>query len=614
MKNVLVIAAREFEEKRFVAFAAVAFAVLPFVIGLIPMMNGKSPGSAIVVLSVIFATGFTAGLGVITGASFVGRDLADGRMSFYFSRPVGAMSIWFGKLIAGIVLIVGCFGVIAVPARLLREAWKNQWDLQFGNLTAIVVGTAVGLFLVAHVIGTFARSRSPLIIADFAAAVICGVAIHLIVQPLILGLAITLANGLLIALASALVIGIVGGGAWQLERGRTDRRRNHLALSQFLWGTMAVALTIAAGFTAWVVSAKPADLTAKANAAYSSGGSFLTLFGEARNRGDYDAAFLVDVRDGARWSIDPRSNGDVHFTRNGESVVVPRVEGSSRNLVIYRHGVAKPLETGLTISPSDRFFVSDDGNRIATIGNEVISIYDVSQKKSLLSVRGAGDVHGIYRGCFVSPDLFRLHVQGRDGLSIYELDLRARRMTATGAIASSRFVGFSLDPAGSRMLVRRDDADGLTLCDARTGAPIRSVAASSQTILMQRFLRDGRMILVESRGTKMILHLLSPDGAPLRDIPLDIALDRVRYLGDDGERLTFSTWQQNDGRTRSIITVNLVRGIIERTETGPFTWTTTGSFWDDRPPLLPLREVYFGDAAGHIIGWNPSTGVRRVVG
>lgn len=614
MKNVLVIAAREFEEKRFVAFAAVAFAILPFVIGMIPLVNGKSPGAAIVVLSVIFATGFTAGLGVITGASFVGRDLSDGRMSFYFSRPVGAMSIWFGKLIAGIVLIVGSFAVIAVPARLLREAWKNQWDLQFGNLTALVVGTAVGLFLIAHVIGTFARSRSPLIIVDFAAAVICGVAIRLIVQPLVQGLALTLVKWLLIALGSALVIAIVGGGAWQLERGRTDRRRSHLALSQFLWGTMAVALIVAAGFSVWVVSARPSDLTTKSNATYSSGGSFLTLFGQARNRGDYNAAFLVETRDGARWSIDPRSNWDVHFTRDGESVVVPRVEDSSVSLVIYRHGVAKPLETGLTISPSDRFFVSDDGNRIATIGNDVISIYDVSQKKSLLSVRGVGDVHGFYRGCFVSPDLFRLYVQGRDGLSIHELDLRARRMTTTGAIAATRYVAFSLDPAGSRMLVRRNDDDGLTLCDARTGAPIRSVAASSKNILMQRFLRDGRMVFVESRGTKGILHLLSPDGAPLRDIPLDLALDRLRYLGDDGERLTLSTWRLGDGRTESIITVNLVRGLIERTETGPFTWTATGSFWDDRPSLLPLREVYFGDGAGHIIAWSPATGVKRTVG
>ena len=32
-------------------------------------------------------------------------------MSFYFSRPVGSLSIWFGKLTAGILMIVGAFGI-----------------------------------------------------------------------------------------------------------------------------------------------------------------------------------------------------------------------------------------------------------------------------------------------------------------------------------------------------------------------------------------------------------------------------------------------------------------------------------------------------------------------
>src|SRR5258708_28839477 len=152
-------------------------------------------------------------------------------MSFYFSRPVGSLSIWFGKLTAGIVLIVGCFGVIAAPARFIGDSWTSVWDVTFTQWTAIVVGVAVALFLIAHVIGTFARSRSPLIAADFAAVIVCGIVIRLLILPLAAGLATNLVERLLIALAIALTIAIVRGGAWQLERGRTDRRRRHLALS-----------------------------------------------------------------------------------------------------------------------------------------------------------------------------------------------------------------------------------------------------------------------------------------------------------------------------------------------------------------------------------------------
>ena len=118
MKNALVIAAREFEEKRFVAYAAVAIAFVPFIFAAIPRLSAKSPADTIAMGALVFGTTFAIAVGVITGASFIGRDLSDGRMSFYFSRPVSALSIWFGKLTAAILMIVGTFGVILLPARL----------------------------------------------------------------------------------------------------------------------------------------------------------------------------------------------------------------------------------------------------------------------------------------------------------------------------------------------------------------------------------------------------------------------------------------------------------------------------------------------------------------
>jgi hypothetical protein len=611
MRDALVIAAREFEEKRFVVYAALAFAVLPFVIGVIPMVNGKSPGGTIVMLAVVLATGFTIGLGVITGASFIGRDLSDGRMSFYFSRPVGSMSIWFGKLAAGIILIVGCFGLIAAPARFFGAAWKDTWSITFNELAASVLSIAVALFLIAHVIGTFARSRSPLIVADFGAAVVCGISIPLLLRPLLRGFAVMLVNGLLIALAIALVIAIIGGGAWQLAQGRTDRRRNHRALSQFLWSTMAVALLLGAGFVAWVVSAKPSDLTGTGRVWYVAGSPFLAMSGQARNRGDYNASYLIDVIDGSARSIDAR-NMTVHFTRDGSSVMVTRVEDSIAEVIAYKHGVVRPFETGLAIPASFAFFVSDDGNRIATISNESLSVFDVSQKRSLISVRGPSDERGFYRGIFVTPDLLRLYIQARGGLSIFELDVRARTLKATGSIAATGYVSFALDSTSARMLVHRNDADDITVNDARTGAVIK-VIASSKNVLLSRFLRDGRMVIIDGPSSKATLQLLAPDGALLREIHFDAGDERISYLGDDGARMVLSAWGTGDGKTRSLTVINLDRGVVERTESGPIAWAMTGSHWDSRPPLLPLREVFYGDGTGHIVAWNPATGTKRII-
>ena len=167
---------------------------------------------------------------------------------------------------------------------------------------------AIALFLIAHVISTFARSRSPLIVFDFVAAVICGV-----VDPISDRAARSRARRRhsfkrlsASRWRSLRLVAIIGGGAWQLERGRTDRRRNHLALSQFLWGTMAVALLIAAAYVAWVVSVKPSDLTGHIQATRSTSGPFAVITGTSKGRADYHAAFLLNSRrrhDDARRSV-----------------------------------------------------------------------------------------------------------------------------------------------------------------------------------------------------------------------------------------------------------------------------------------------------------------------
>src|SRR3954451_4574934 len=299
MRNELVIAAREFEEKRFVAYAAVAFAILPFILAAIPGISGKSPADVLTISALIFGTTVAIAVGVISGASFIGRDLSDGRMSFYFSRPVGALSIWFGKLTAGILMIIGTFGLIIVPARLAAgDRWTRLVSASTTYPVVYILAIAIALFLIAHVISTFARSRSPLIAFDFAAAVICGVAIRFLLLPLIAAQASAIISKLSIALAVAAVLAIVGGGAWQLERGRTDRRRNHLALSQFLWGTMAVALLIGAAYVAWIVSVKPSELTEDVRATRSASSSFAVISGKSKGRSDYRATFLLNTEDG----------------------------------------------------------------------------------------------------------------------------------------------------------------------------------------------------------------------------------------------------------------------------------------------------------------------------
>ena len=605
MKNALVIAAREFEEKRFVLYAALAFAVLPFILAAIPGISNSPRSEVIAVAAVIMATGFTLGLAAITGASFVGRDLSDGRMSFYFSRPAGSMSIWFGKLTAGIIMIIGCFGVILLPALLITgEKLQRTFTTSLSDTTKFVLLAALALFLIAHVLGTFTRSRSPLITFDFAAAVICGVAIRYLIVPLVAGQAAVLVSKMTVALSIAFVIAIVGGGAWQVERGRTDRRRNHLALSQFLWGTMGVALLIAAAYVAWVVSAKLSDLRRDARAIGAAGGPFAVVSGNSEGRGDYRAGFLVNTEDGSTMRIDPQAEWGVQFTRDGRGAIVPRPEGKFADLLVYKTGSQEPVDTGLTVS-RDAFYASDDGARIATVSNaNTLSIYDVAQKRSLASVR-LPDARNV-RGFFLSPDVVRLYINTAAGLQIAELDVRTRGLHETGSIAATTFVFVYLDPSGSRMLVRKLREDVVTLNDARTGAVITTLLNGAH-LKMMHYLRDGRIVIVDGADSAAMLHILSSAGVPQKDVPLG-PLAWCRFIGDDGTRLVISPIDSS--RRSSLVSVDLNHGAIERKEATRYPMPT--SFSDVRPPIQPLREVFYGNEKG-IVAWNPATGAKRMV-
>jgi hypothetical protein len=607
VKTALVIAAREFEEKRFVAYAALAFAVLPFLIAVIPGIGGRSPQDVIAMASLIFGVTFAIAVAVISGASFVGRDLSDGRMSFYFSRPAGSLSIWFGKLTAGILMIVGCFGLIIVPARLATgDHWKRIVSASTAWSIVTVLTIAVALFLIAHVVSTFVRSRSPLIAFDFAAAVICGVSIRFLFLPLIAGDAAVITAKLSLVLAIAAALAVICGGAWQLERGRTDRRRNHLALSQFLWGTMAVVLLIAAAYVAWVVSPKVSDLTGHVRATRSTSGPFAVITGTAKGRSDYHAAFLINAEDGTTTRIDPRAEWGLHYTRDGRSAVVPRRAGNFAEIMIYTRGKSEPADTGLTMADGD-YIVSDDGGRIATISRpNILSIYDVAQKRSLASVRLPD--HTYQRAFFATPDVVRVYLNVRDGMKIMELDVRARGLRETGFIASPTFVSFYSDPSAAHMLVRRARTGELTLNDARTGAPIKTLATGTD-VKAARYLRDGRIAFVDGPDSATVLHILTADGTPQRDIPLGSKQSTI-FIGDDGSRVVLTDVDSATGK-RMLEAVNIDRGVIERRE--PITdWVPSGSV-DTRPPIQPLREVFYVGEGGHIMAWTPATGAKRAI-
>ena len=116
MNSTMIIARRELSEKRFVFVAAGAFLLLALIVPLMPGVRAGERVGALMLTSLGFASIFSIGLAAILGATIIGRELSDGRLSFYFSKPVPATSVWWGKLVAAAALIVICFAIIGLPA------------------------------------------------------------------------------------------------------------------------------------------------------------------------------------------------------------------------------------------------------------------------------------------------------------------------------------------------------------------------------------------------------------------------------------------------------------------------------------------------------------------
>ena len=486
MSHVLVIAGRELAEKRFVFLAAAAFALIAAVMPLVPGVHGNG-AEAITVAAMILATAFALGLAGILGSTIVGRDIAAGRMSFYFARPVGGAAIWFGKLAAAAALVVVSFFIAVAPALIagpmtVRPIWAgNLWQL-----AAAIGAASIVLFFGAHALGTMIRSRSALLVLDFLAAALVVELAWTIARPLILSQAVKAIVALGGWYAAALLVAAVGAGAWQLIDGRSDRRRSHRAFSTFFWSALAVALVAAALFLGWIFSATPADLSDGIFVVQPPSGDAAILTGDARHRLDYRPMFLDSTRiHGTVWAT---------FSRDGQRAVILEAKSPFSPAAEF---VVRDAAHGWRSTPTRLAFrhwvgpitATDDVARVAVADGSIVTIYDVASSRALGSFNIG---HAMFRMMFfVTPNVLRVYAVD-ENLQVLELDVAARALRKTGEARMDWtpwqwILRVSAD--GTRAMVGKRGG-AVMLCDGRTLQPIAPADEDA------RFLQDGRLVKV----------------------------------------------------------------------------------------------------------------------
>jgi ABC-type transport system involved in multi-copper enzyme maturation permease subunit len=429
MSHVLAIARREIEERAFVFVAGIAIALVSLVVLFVPQGSFSDRKTAVVILGFFLGVAFTWSLALILGATLVGRELSEKRLSFYFARPVSGVAIWFGKLLAAIALLAVSFVIVhAIPFGAGGSEWQKMSTVPRGAAAGYVLAIAAFLLLGAHVLSTWIRSHSPLLAIDFVACVgAIGLGIASI-APLVAANASTPATVVVAILLAATLVAVVGGGARQLGRGRIDARRSHRELSAFVWIVVGVAATSTLVYSRWVVGATPRDLK---RAASLQPGSMAEVHGAARG---YWPEFVVNPATGAfvPGARLVASSGNVVGIVSLASTLTntQRLFGRqpwTMDGVFTVSRLDKEPET-IAVFPASGFIkaigVSADGSRAAIVADFILTVYDTKDRAALVSSRVFIGEQPLLQ--FVSPNVIRTF-DVLDTLRVRDLDLRTRK-------------------------------------------------------------------------------------------------------------------------------------------------------------------------------------------
>lgn len=585
MRSTLVIARRELVERRFTFVAAVAFAALSVVISFVPMFHAESRRDAMIILSTVFAANFAIALALILGSTIVGRELSDRRLSFYFSKPVPAASIWFGKVAAALLLVVASAAIIALPALVMGvRSIRNVWSTVDPTPMAIILALPFAMFFVAHVLGTFVRSRSVWIVLDFVAAALCGVALWFLAEKLAEGFAVGLIRTVAVAFAVFAMLSTIAAGAWQLAAGRTDRKRSHRELSRFLWIAIGCGLLVVGAWVGWVVSMTPADFSTDRFFVFPDNGSWTAITGFGKHRADYHASFLYNTDDDRFIRIDDMPPWWAGMTANDQQVAfwaVPASGFTKLRMARLDAPHPTPITTKINLRSGDFFNVSADGSRLVVISRDsILTVYDVADGRSLGSARIPV---ARWMGFFDAPGQVRLYAIGGEVVTAYEYDVQRKSLTETGRLPHPPY-RFNRE----RSLTLMRGQNSIDVRDARTGAVLASMPVTSTGT---RFLRDGRIAGVDPKGR--LLRIWSSSETPLRNVVLPRIPDSLADAGSGRVVVTL--------REGGCAVVDIDRGVVTRFE----------------PRLQPVpfangpRLICRLGAA--IVVWDPATGATRKI-
>lgn len=616
MRDLAAILGREVFERRLLAAVALGLGLVPLAAVWLPGLAAENHDDVRNGLAFVLALGLSAMLAILLGGSVLSRDLGEGRLGFYFSRPLRGWAIWAGKMGAVLVLSLGSALLVAVPAALLAGRLPGAESLVGGlgpGITWILLGTFIlGLILLSHAFSVMLRARTVWLALDLTGAAVFVILVWNALHRLGFYGA-SLSRPLVLSILSGLgLAGLLAAGARQVTAGRTDARRAHRALSLTLWGVLLAGALGAQGFTYWMLSGTPRDL--RIDEAVSLSGSWIMVDGVDPRR-HLASTFLVDRKSGRFYRLLALWWSSA-LSADGRWVIWPElVEGEEglkmlgptqlSRLDLRRPG-ATPFRSNIEYPRwLKAWALSPDGSRVAAILDGRVVIDDIVTG-SRLAEAPLPHFEETPALRFVGPGRIQLRgVEQRTYLSagsvheiwrVWAMDVTRGHPWSTGGFEdlSPSLVVWSGD--GSRALHLDPRKRTVELLDGWTGRPLAQVPWEGGVPGSLAFLSGGRIAVVTPGDEGNEIQVFSPD--------LSRELSRCRVEGRD--HLSIAAEPAPD-----LLALDAISGVWRGRERLLLLDLATGSTRELRRDLKPVGGRLFLSRGGHLFELDPKTAELR---
>jgi len=636
MNATMAVWAREVMARRELLLLAVAVAVIVSLLPFLPGVENYEATDVRTVGSSAVALALGCLLALLLGATVFGNDLSEGRLGFFFARPVSGFAVWWGRVLA-VMALVWIVEIIVLAPALYSEGIDNftsRDEFDWLTILAYVIAPLL-LFLLAHAVSILVRAGTPWLFLDLGGAIVVAIFAWLNLRPLFeIGapVALWVVAG---ALMAALLIALSVGGAIGVAVGRVDLNRTHSALSLALWGTLAIFVAAITLYAGWLADFGPRQFTDVDVVTVAPDGLWVETIGQAKDRLDVKRRYLISTTANRWLPLPARDQGlenGVVFALDGSTAMWRGggVGDEPRSLWWTDLGRPDPMArpTSLVVSSEAALTLSADGSRLAILEEGTVSIYELGEERLVKAVRLPEDLQRV-AVVFIDTNTLRLFarpdVDEVQSILIAEIDVPTGELVRIGVVTGLEEISwFGVDAALEHMVVSTRMEGSLVwerrLHDAKSGALIRNLDDAG----FPRFLQDGRKFLASQNDDGSLALVVEPvEGEGRIDHTLRAA-DGSRVLGEAVPNgVIVSHLVDPSDRTQGIrqalfdVDTGEMRNIgshLRRTVRW-FPWQSgveMGFFWHRNQPAV---SRLFIDQSGALVRWDPESGeMVHVVG